>query len=106
MVSMVSSTVSARNPKSTPNPQGFSAHAFEFANERKMKRATMANMIFNHLSIILAVFLFSAGVDLNVNVQERKEHTFFVRINSLLEADSIPYEATMLIIIPTIKNAE
>ena len=28
-----------------------------------MKRATIANMIFIHLSIILAVFLFSADVD-------------------------------------------
>ena len=62
MVSMVSSTVSARNPKSTPNPQGFSAHAFELPNERKMKRATIANMVFNHLSIILGVSLFSADV--------------------------------------------
>jgi hypothetical protein len=63
MVNMVSSTVSARNPKSTPNPQGFSAHAFELANDRQMKRATIANMVFTHLSIILSVSLFSAHVD-------------------------------------------
>jgi hypothetical protein len=60
---MVSSTVSARNPKSTPNPQGFSAHAFEFANERKMKRATIANIVFTHLCSILTAFLFSVGDD-------------------------------------------